>query len=68
MVERRLRCALVRTCDIRTANRAVSICLYILLTDIYEMPSLCDLSPGRLRVRFPSGAQKHFSEFVIKLE
>ena len=42
-------------------------------------PSLCHLSPGssmvsvspeirRLRVRFPSGAQKHFSEFAIKLE
>ena len=39
----------------------------------------CHLSPGsslvraspeirRLRVRFPSGAQKHFSEFAIKLE
>ena len=28
---------LVRTCATRTANTAVSICLYILLTDIYEM-------------------------------
>ena len=28
---------LVPTCDIRTANTAVSIRLYILLTDIYEM-------------------------------
>ena len=35
MAERRLLCALVRMCDIRTANTAVSICLYI-LTDIYE--------------------------------
>ena len=34
MAERRLRCVLVRTCDIRTANTAVSICLCILLTDI----------------------------------
>ena len=37
MAERRLRCVLVRTCDTRTANTTVSICLYILLTDIYEM-------------------------------
>ena len=28
---------LVRTCATRTANTAVSICLYVLLTDIYEM-------------------------------
>ena len=37
MVKRRLRCVLVRTCGIRTANTAVSTCLDILaiLTDIY---------------------------------
>ena len=31
MAARRPRCVLVRTCNIRTANTAVSICLYILL-------------------------------------
>ena len=34
MAKRRLRCVLIRTFDIRTASTAVSICLYILLTDI----------------------------------
>ena len=37
MAESWLRCVLVRTCDTRTADTAVSICLYIFLTDIYEM-------------------------------
>ena len=41
MAERRLRCVLVRMCDIRTANTAVSICVYILLTDIYQ--TTCNL-------------------------
>ena len=35
MAERRLPCVLVGTCDIRTANSEVSICLYIFLTYIY---------------------------------
>ena len=35
MAERRPRCVPVRTRDTRTANTAVSICQYILLTNIY---------------------------------
>ena len=43
MAERRLRCALVRKCDMHTANTEVQICLYILLKDICEMTCRNDL-------------------------
>ena len=58
---------------IRTANTEVSICLYMLLTNIYEMTcslvNSVSLEIRKLRVGFPSEAQKHcFSEFAIELE
>ena len=47
MAERRPRCVPVRTRDTRTANTAVLICQYILLTNIYIYED--DLQLGKLR-------------------
>ena len=49
MAERRPRCVPVRMRDTRTANTAVAICQYILLTNIYMYIYEDDLQLGKLK-------------------